>query len=83
MATPDKKRPLLEEFGDKLNIAAFGRSRTGSIKNDICAFCGKPATEFTDRISEKEYTISGSCQKCQDVVFAEDEEEEEDMFVQN
>ena len=29
----------------------------------------KPIGEFRDRLSEKEYTISGMCQSCQDSTF--------------
>lgn len=81
MAIPDKKRPLMEQFVDKMDTAMFGRTRTGSIRKDICVLCGGPATEFTDEISRKEYTISGSCQKCQDAIFAEEEDEEEEENV--
>ncbi len=31
--------------------------------------CGSDALEFRDAISQKEYTISGMCQKCQDEFF--------------
>ena len=40
------------------------------ITADLCAVCAQPATEFTDELSRKEYTISGMCQACQDGVFA-------------
>lgn len=32
--------------------------------------CGKPADEFRDDLSRREYTISGLCQACQDEVFS-------------
>lgn len=31
--------------------------------------CGKPAAEFSDAASLREFYISGFCQKCQDRVF--------------
>ena len=35
--------------------------------------CGKPAGEFRDDVSRREYAISGLCQACQDSVYnAED-----------
>ena len=35
--------------------------------------CGKPAGEFRDEVSRREYAISGLCQACQDSVYnAED-----------
>lgn len=36
----------------------------------LCPICGaRPPFEFKDRLSEKEYRISGMCQLCQDKVF--------------
>ena len=39
--------------------------------NKICPFCGCDTSnmEFKDALSEKEYKISGLCQKCQDKMF--------------
>lgn len=34
-----------------------------------CPLCKGPITEFRDDISDREYMISGMCQKCQDQVF--------------
>lgn len=33
--------------------------------------CGEKVTGFRDRLSEREYGISGLCQKCQDRIFGE------------
>ena len=38
------------------------------IENKICPTCNKKITGFKDRLSEKEYKISGMCQECQDGV---------------
>ena len=40
-----------------------------------CATCGNPVdpAEFRDKLSEKEYTISGMCQECQDSVFGDEQ----------
>lgn len=40
--------------------------------------CGKPVTGFIDRLSAKEYAISGLCQACQNLVFNSDPDESED-----
>lgn len=69
MAEPTKKAPGMEKVIDAFNPS--GRKRVDSIKADICSWCGKPATEFTDALSRKEYTISGFCQECQDKTFGE------------
>jgi hypothetical protein len=39
-----------------------------------CVWCGKPATEFRDELSAREYEISGTCQACQDEVFAPEDD---------
>jgi len=66
---PSNKSPQVEN--DLTNI--FGFDRRDSIQQNVCLpapiGCGKPATEFKDTISEKEFTISGFCQTCQDKVF--------------
>lgn len=67
MAEPSEKHPayeavLTEYFGD----------RTEPIRNNYCMVCNGPATEFKDAISEKEFTISGLCQTCQDKMFCEE-----------
>lgn len=69
MARPSDKNKGFETFLDKYSLKVYGRSRTESIRNNICLGCGEPAVEFKDSISEKEYTISGFCQVCQDKVF--------------
>ena len=33
--------------------------------------CGGEATEFNDEASEREYAMSGLCQKCQDKFFGD------------
>lgn len=69
MATPSTKSEEMETFLTKL----FGTDRRESIKANKCMpapiGCGGDATHFRDKISAKEYTISGLCQNCQDAVF--------------
>jgi hypothetical protein len=64
-----KKSSEIEEFLNQFAVSAFGRSRTGSLAGKICVTCGELAEEFKDKLSEKEYKISGMCQKCQDSIF--------------
>jgi len=49
-----------------------------AFENNTCVACDKPAHEFRDALSEKEWRISALCQICQDEVFAEPEEDDED-----
>ena len=68
------KSPEINNFLDKTAVANFGRSRTESLNQRSCVTCGKSANEFRDKLSVKEYGISGMCQVCQDIVFAKPEE---------
>jgi hypothetical protein len=63
-ATP--KSPEIEAY-----LATFlgGVSRVGAVAESSCASCLCMVGEFRDALSEKEYTISGLCQTCQDSVF--------------
>ncbi len=74
MAIPSKKSNQMTGIIDDYTSAAFGKSRVESIENDICVFCHNLAVKFRDKLSEKEFTISGLCQKCQDSVFSDEEE---------
>ena len=62
---PSDKSPTMEKFINGL----FNINRSESITNDICVSCGQPALIFRDNLSEKEFSISGLCQECQDKVF--------------
>ena len=39
------------------------------IKQKKCPMCHKDIGIFRDRLSEKEYGISGMCQECQDKIY--------------
>jgi hypothetical protein len=65
MAEPTSKSAEMES----MLKGVFNIDRRGAILNNICAWCKKPATEFKDRLSAKEYQISGLCQICQDESF--------------
>ena len=64
---PTKKSPEIESLIDSITPNLLGRK--GSIESNMCATCLKPITKFKDKLSEKEYTISGMCQTCQDSIF--------------
>lgn len=40
-----------------------------NINNGKCPLCSCDITKFKDKLSEKEFKISGLCQLCQDKVF--------------
>ena len=62
---PTLKAKELENFIKK----ETGLDRVAAITTNTCVFCKDPDLNFRDQLSEKEYTISGICQKCQDDVF--------------
>ena len=64
---PSKKSEEMERFIDSITPNLLGRK--GSIESRMCATCSKPVIKFKDKLSEKEYTISGMCQACQDSIF--------------
>lgn len=41
----------------------------------ICTMCREPIGTFRNELSEREYGISGLCQKCQDEIFGDGTEE--------
>ncbi len=55
-----------EQFKEDLSFKLFGRSSILALAGNQCVECGKPATNFRDTVSAKEYTISICCQNCQD-----------------
>jgi len=70
MATPTKKSFAVESYLRN----AYGFDRGIHIVANQCVpspiGCGGPATTFTDEVSEREYSINGLCQKCQDEIFS-------------
>ena len=57
-----KARPI-ENLLNQIN------NRTEKIKSSACVSCDTTEVTFKDTLSEKEYTISGMCQTCQDNFF--------------
>jgi len=60
----DLQKPDLNKPGFKLMPDAVE-----AIQQNKCPTCGKPIGKFRDALSEKEYSISGICQECQDRIF--------------
>jgi len=73
MAEPSKKSDEMAEFIENFSKAMFGGvGRAASIARNICVTCKGDAVAFDDALSQKEFTISGMCQKCQNDTFGED-----------
>tara|TARA_R110000822_G_scaffold1244_6_gene5556 strand:+ start:352 stop:627 length:276 start_codon:yes stop_codon:yes gene_type:complete len=70
----------VEAIDKFLTLLNKGGRRQESVSNGKCVCCkasGLTETSFKDALSIKEYTISGMCQKCQDVAFAPQEDDDE------
>ena len=61
---PDLNKPVFKIYPNKKKLVLEGK----------CATCGKEIKEedFRNQISKREYSISGTCQECQDKVFGTD-----------
>ena len=56
-----------EEMKNAIEVAFPGTK--AAIANNLCPCCKKPVGKFRDKLSLKEYGISGMCQDCQDSVW--------------
>lgn len=56
-------------FKDDIAMIIFGRSASLAKAGNQCVMCGKPADNFRDELSQREYNISQLCQTCQDLIF--------------
>jgi hypothetical protein len=62
------KHPLIEDLLEKLS-ESFPQPRSTAFSTQTCVKCKESADLFNDKLSKKEYTLSGLCQKCQDTIF--------------
>lgn len=70
---PDKIK-VNEVFEEVLEgvSQAFAMPRSKARQEKGCVMCGGKAEAFKNALSEKEYTLSGMCQVCQDSFFDND-----------
>lgn len=71
LSKPDISRPVFQhpDFRVEAMYTQLG----------LCPMCQSPVREedFVDEISRCEYSITGFCQKCQDIIFTEPDEDED------
>ena len=60
---------MFSAIKDEIGLMIFGRSYSLALATHQCIRCGKPADNFKNELSVKEYLISALCQKCQNQVF--------------
>lgn len=66
----ENKTPEIENLLNAITKQAFGISREVASKKQICVICKQDATNFRDKLSRKEYSISYLCQNCQDNIWS-------------
>lgn len=62
-----------------MRAAGFGKE-VDAIHAGKCPICGKEINmeDFIDELSRREFYISGMCQKCQDEIFGNGDDEDDD-----
>jgi len=60
--------PKFEDIPEKPADLLFPQRRR-KMSEGICAVCEEKIHGFRDELSEREFLISGLCQKCQDKTF--------------
>jgi len=61
----------VRDFQNKIAKDMFGKTKDEARNQEICVFCHEhvDVMDFKDKLSMKEYLISGLCQGCQDKTF--------------
>ena len=62
----------LSDFKPGLPIRLAGQLFLG--REYRCSLCNEVIEGFRDRLSAKEFRITGACQKCQDELFPDEDE---------
>ncbi len=70
MTTPTKapKAGPIEDLLETIS-QVLGTPRSVAFRDSICVICGGDASAFKNELCEKEYSLSGMCQVCQDGFF--------------
>ena len=63
-----EKNEVIENMLEGLS-KMIGTPRSVAFESSTCVTCSEGAKNFRDATSEKEYTISGMCQSCQDKIW--------------
>ena len=74
MTSPTRKSAVVESIITEIS----GSSRHGAVKTGRCISpplgCGGPANNFTSERAEREHSISGRCEDCQNEAFSGDDD---------
>ena len=73
MPEPTKKSESIDRAQNHIMqvVGLLGKDRVETIREGHCMMCNNEfvSENFRDELSEKEYSISGMCQECQDEVY--------------
>lgn len=58
------KTPEIKQMLEKIAPGTLDKAEQG-----LCTVCERPIGKFKDRLSKREYGISGLCQSCQDNIW--------------
>jgi len=64
------RHPDIQAVVDATSPSPLGQARSEQL--GVCAFCQATLGKFRNELSQREYKISGLCQKCQDSTFGQD-----------
>ena len=70
------KHPAIKVMIDQSSTALYGRPTSGALALGICVSCGEEASFVHSVIAKAEYAISGLCERCQDEIFNDVEQEQ-------
>ena len=70
IVNPEDRIIDVPDVREMAGLMLDGKSPTQCQKDRVCIACDKPAIQFMDLISLKEYTISTMCQTCQNDTFS-------------
>lgn len=65
---PAPKHPEIENLLEAVSHV-LGMPRSSAFTEQKCVTCKGDASKFKNPLCEKEYSLSGMCQKCQDNFF--------------
>lgn len=65
------KSEEMKRFVNDVASSLFGTTLKEAFAAKVCVSCGKPAVDFKDALSRREYGLSGLCGPCQDETFGE------------
>jgi hypothetical protein len=67
-----------QALADAAGKVLYGQTTGEAVARKMCIACQKAATVFRDDTSAREYAQSGLCQACQDRIFSQGDQDDQD-----